>query len=183
MMDLSVKYMGLTLKSPIIVGSSGLTNNLDKIKELEKNGAGAVVLKSLFEEQLTHEGNAADDKNTYDYPEALDYIKSFTRDSSIDEYLNLIEACKKEVSIPIIASVNCVSDGEWVNFAQKMEKAGADALEINISLLPSDVNKSSADNEKMYFENNLTLIIQSIPDNFKKNYKKLIAKISFSQKS
>lgn len=150
-MDLSVKYMGLTLKSPIIVGSSGLTNSLDKIKDLEKNGAGAIVLKSLFEEQLTFEGEAAEDKNTFDYPEAMDYIKSFTRDSSIDEYLNLIEACKKEVQIPIIASVNCVTDGEWVNFAQKMEKAGADAIEINISLLPSDVNKSSTDNEKMYF--------------------------------
>lgn len=150
-MDLSVKYMGLTLKSPVIVGSSGLTNSLEKIRELAANGAGAVVLKSLFEEQLTHEGYAADSKNTYDYPEAMDYIRSFTKDSSLDEYLKLIRDCKKEVDIPVIASINCISSGEWVNFARKMEDAGADALELNISLLPSDVNKTSGENEKMYF--------------------------------
>jgi len=150
-MDLSVKYMGLDLKSPIIIGSCGLTNSLEKIKELAENGAGAIVLKSLFEEQLTAEGNAADDKNTYDYPEALDYIKAFTKDTSVGEYLSLIKNCKKELDIPVIASINCVSPGEWVNYAKKMEEAGADALELNISLLPSDVNKSSEENEKMYF--------------------------------
>jgi len=151
-MDLSVKYMGLNLKSPLIVGSSGLTNSVDKIKELESYGAGAVVLKSLFEEQIMYEGQAANSKNTFDYPEAMDYIKSLTRDNTIGEYLNLIENCKKEVDIPIIASINCVSSGEWINFAKRMEKAGADALELNISLLPSDVKKTSKDNEDMYFE-------------------------------
>lgn len=150
-MDLSVKYMGLDLKSPIVVGSSGLTNSVEKIKELEKHGAGAVVLKSLFEEQLRYEGMAEGDKNTHDYPEALDYIKSFTKDTSVSDYLNLIGDCKKEVKIPIIASINCVTPGEWVNYAKRMEEVGADALELNISLLPSDVNKTSQENEKMYF--------------------------------
>jgi dihydroorotate dehydrogenase (fumarate) len=150
-MDLSVKYMGLTLKNPIVVGSSGLTNSVEKIVELEKQGAGAVVLKSLFEEQLRYEGMAESDKNTHDYPEALDYIKAFTKDTSVSDYLTLIQESKAAVDIPVMASINCVSPGEWVNYARKMEEVGADALELNISLLPSDVNKTSQDNEKMYF--------------------------------
>jgi len=150
-MNLSVKYMGLDLKSPLIIGSSGLTNSLDKVKELESFGAGAVVLKSLFEEQIIFEADAASKQNAYDYPEALDYIKSYAKDESINVYLKLIEDCKKETNIPIIASVNCITTGEWLNFAQKMEKAGADAIELNVSLLPTDINKSSEDNEKLYF--------------------------------
>ena len=151
-MDLSVKYMGLNLKSPLIVGSSGLTNSVEKVKELESFGAGAVVLKSLFEEQILFEADAAGKQNEYDYPEALDYIKSYAKDESINTYLKLIEDCKKETHIPIIASVNCITDGEWLNFAKKMEKAGADALELNVSLLPTDVEKSSKENEKLYFD-------------------------------
>jgi len=151
-MDLSVKYMGLELKSPLIIGSSGLTNSVEKVKELESFGAGAVVLKSLFEEQIIFEADAAGKQNEYDYPEALDYIKSYAKDESINTYLKLIEDCKKETQIPIIASVNCLSDGEWLNFAKKMEQAGADAIELNVSLLPSDSEKSSADNEKLYFD-------------------------------
>ncbi len=151
-MDFSVKYMGLDLKSPLIVGSSGLTNSVEKIKELESFGVGAVVLKSLFEEQILFEADAAGKQNEYDYPEALDYIKSYAKDESINTYLKLIEDCKKETQIPIIASVNCVTDGEWLNFAKKMEKAGADALELNVSLLPTDIEKSSKENEKLYFD-------------------------------
>lgn len=150
-MDLSVKYMGLTLKSPLIVGSSGLTNSLEKIKAFEAQGAGAVVLKSLFEEQIQYESHAEDNKNTYDYPEAMDYINSFVKSTALTEYLTLIKSCKKEVGIPIIASINCVTDGEWTSFAKKIEEAGADALELNISLLPSDITKTSEANEKMYF--------------------------------
>ncbi len=151
-MDLSVQYMGLNLKSPIIVGSSGLTNSFDKIKEFEKNGAGAVVLKSLFEEQILFEAEQAGKNNAYDYPEALDYIKTYAKEESLTQYLDLIKACKQGLSIPVIASINCASEGEWLNFAKKIEEAGADALEVNISLLPTDLEKSAQDYEKMYFE-------------------------------
>jgi dihydroorotate dehydrogenase (fumarate) len=151
-MDLSVKYLGLKLKNPIVVGSSGLTNSIEKIKKLEQFGAGAIVLKSLFEEQILFEESNANANNEYDYPEAMDYIKAYARDNSIEKYLQLIRDAKKEVKIPIIASINCVDKGEWINFAKKMEDAGADALELNVSLLPSNINKTSADNEKMYFE-------------------------------
>ncbi len=151
-MDLSVKYLGLTLKNPIIVGSSGLTNSVEKIKVLEANGAGAVVLKSLFEEQIAFEASRADSGNAYDYPEAMDYIQAFAKDNAVAETLTLIENAKKEVNIPIIASINCVTKGEWLDFAKKFEEAGADALELNISLLPTDLSKTSADNEKVYFD-------------------------------
>ena len=144
--------MGLDLKNPLIVGSSGLTNSVNKVKELEKFGAGAVVLKSLFEEQIIFEADAAGKDNSYEYPEALDYIKSYAKDESINTYLKLIEDCKKETNIPIIASVNCVSGGAWLDFAKKMEKAGADAIELNVSLIPTDVEKTSIENEKIYFD-------------------------------
>ena len=151
-MDLSIKYLGLTLKNPIIVGSSGLTNSVEKIKELEKHGAAAVVLKSLFEEQILFQADTANTNNDYDYPEAADYIKAYAKDSAIADYLSLIKDAKKEVNIPIIASINCVTTGEWVSFAKKFEEAGADAIELNISLLPSNIEVSSADNEKKYFD-------------------------------
>ena len=151
-MDLSVKYMGLELKNPLIIGSSGLTNSVEKVKELEKFGAGAIVLKSLFEEQILFEADAAGKDNEYDYPEAIDYIKSYAKTESINKYLKLIEDCKKEVNIPIIASVNCVTNGSWLDFAKKMEQAGADAIELNVSLIPTDIDKTSEKNEKIYFE-------------------------------
>jgi dihydroorotate dehydrogenase (fumarate) len=151
-MDLSVKYMGLNLKNPIIVGSSGLTNSVEKIIELEKNGAGAVVLKSIFEEQILMEAANANAINNYDYPEALDYIKSFSKQTVVTEYVNLIKEAKKSVEIPIIASINCVTVNEWTSIAKTFEEAGADAIELNISLIPTNIDKNSADNEKIYFE-------------------------------
>ena len=90
--------------------------------------------------------------NAYDYPEAVDYIKNYAKDNHIDKYLSLIKECKKEVSIPIIASVNCTSKGSWLNFAKKFEEAGADAIELNVSLFPTDTEKDSSDNEKLYFD-------------------------------
>jgi len=151
-MDLKVKYLGLELKNPIIIGSSGLTNSVEKIKNLEKFGAGAVVLKSLFEEQILIEMGKNANQDYHDYPEAHDYARYYTKEKNTADYLNLIKESKKAVSIPIIASVNCANSKEWVSFAKKIENAGADALEINVSLLPSDINVSSAENEKIYFD-------------------------------
>jgi dihydroorotate dehydrogenase (fumarate) len=151
-MDLSVNYMGLQLKNPVIVGSSGLTNSVEKIRDLERFGAGAIVLKSLFEEQLLMEQEKAFDQNEYDYPEAMDYMKSYAAEYSYADFIKLIKGAKEAVDIPVIASVNCVSMGKWTEFAKKIQNAGADALEINISLLPSDMYKTSAQNEKTYFD-------------------------------
>lgn len=159
MIDLSTKYMGLQLRNPIIVGSSGLTKSVEKIKEFEAKGAGAVVLKSLFEEQILHDSNHVIENSEiyHDYPEAADYIQNMTKSSYIDDYLKLIKEAKAAVKIPVIASINCISKSEWVSIAKDMEKAGADGLEINIFFLPYDININSAAYEKLYFD-----IIESI---------------------
>jgi len=151
-MDLSVKYMGLNLKNPIIVGSSGLTNSVEKIRDLEKQGAGAIVLKSLFEEQIAMEQEKSYSQNDFDYPEAMDYMKAYAAEYTYADFIQLIRGAKEAVDIPVIASVNCVSLGKWTEMANKIEEAGADALELNISLLPSDIEKTSAQNEKTYFD-------------------------------
>ncbi len=150
--DLSCTYMGLKLKSPIIVGSCGLTNAVDKIQQMEDYGAGAVVLKSIFEEQIIADtGHAYKDlDDNYIHTDALDYIRNYTEIASYEKYNNLISQIKKTVNIPIIGSINCVSDGDWVNFAKRMQDAGADALELNISLLPVEYNKTSKEYEEKY---------------------------------
>ena len=152
MNDLSTKYLGLDLKNPLIVGSCGFTNSVDKIKELADHNAAAVVLKSLFEEQIQAELSANLESYTADYPEAMDYIRAYTRGNEVESYLKLIAGAKKAVDIPVIASINCVSASEWVSFAKSVEHEGADAIELNVSLLPSDPKMTSAENEKKYLE-------------------------------
>jgi dihydroorotate dehydrogenase (fumarate) len=152
MKDLSTKYLGLELKNPVIVGSCGLTSSVKKIRELADNNAGAVVLKSLFEEQIEAELASNMDSYHTDYPDAFDYVRGYTRGNAVEEYLSLIADAKAEVDIPVIASINCVSSSEWTTFAESIEKAGADALELNVSLLPSDPKKKGEETEKLYFE-------------------------------
>lgn len=158
MADLTTKYLGLTLSNPIIVGSSGLTDSVEKIKELEKNGAGAVVLKSLFEEQIMMEAEhklkmAEKDSFMYaEHSETFDYIDLHVKEKELNNYLDLISKAKKEVMIPVIASVNCVTAHEWTTFARDIEKAGADALELNIFIMPFNMKKNSKEIEKVYYE-------------------------------
>ncbi len=152
MTNLSVTYMGLELKNPIIIGSSGLTNSVEKILELEKHGASAVVLKSLFEEQILAESAHQIERDESFGYDVHDYISSYTRDHKLGDYLKLIKDAKAKASIPIIASINCISDIEWTSFAKKIEDAGADGLEINISLLPSNPELRGVQNEEMYFD-------------------------------
>ncbi len=173
MINLETTYLGLKLKNPIIVGSSGLTNSVDNVIEIEKNGAGAVVLKSLFEEQILEASKKTfedGDMANY-YPEAQDYIHNYTKENDINIYLNLIKDCKKSVEIPIIASINCFSDSDWMDFARRIEKVGADALELNVFILPSDMEKNGIENEKAYLDiaNKITSIVQ-IPVALKLSY-------------
>jgi len=152
MKDLTTNYLGLTLKNPLIVGSCGLTGSTSKILELADTGVGAVVLKSLFEEQIEAELQQNLDDYQTDYPDAYDYVKQYTRDSAVYDYLDMIRDVKKQIDIPVIASLNCVTAEEWTSFAGRFEKAGADALEINISLLPSNPKLECADYERVYFD-------------------------------
>ena len=135
MADLKTTFAGLQVRNPIIVSSSGLTNSADKNKKLCEAGAGAIVLKSLFEEQITME---ADSLRSSEYAEGNDYLVDYVRGHKLAEYIQLIADSKKHCNIPIIASINCYTDSEWIDFAKQIEEAGADALEINILALQTD---------------------------------------------
>ncbi len=173
MANIETSWMGLKLKNPLIAASSGLTNSVENIVELERNGVGAVVLKSLFEEQIA---NAVDhtmnqDTDNY-YPEAEDYIRNYTQANDVTVYLDLIRTAKQAVNIPIIASINCVSGSDdWISFAKKIEAAGADGLELNVFILPSDPNRKGIENEEVYFSiaKKVTEVV-SIPVSMKVSY-------------
>ena len=153
MASLKTTYLGLNLKSPIIVGSSGLTNSVEKIIKLREAGAGAVVLKSLFEEQLNHEvDNSLQTAHNSNYPESYYYVGEYTKMSSVFSYLQLIKDAKSVVDIPIIASINCYSSHEWINLAKQIQDAGADALELNIHVVNTKKNVDASDYENMYYE-------------------------------
>ena len=150
MTDLKTTFAGLSLRNPIIISSSGLTNSAGKNKRLAEAGAGAIVLKSLFEEQIMLEADQL--KDPAFYPEASDYLVGYIREHKLAEYLTLIKESKKECSIPIIASINCYSDSEWVDFAKQIQEAGADALEINILALQSDVQYTYGSFEQRHID-------------------------------
>lgn len=137
MATLETTFAGLKLKNPIIVSSSGLTDSAAKNQKLCEAGAGAIVLKSLFEEQIMMEADWMGDANMY--PEGSDYLVGYIREHKLGEYLSLIKESKQVCNIPIIASINCYQNADWIDFAKKIEEAGADALEINILALQTDV--------------------------------------------
>ena len=148
MADLSTSYLGLKLKNPIIVGSSGLTDSVAKIKNLEAMGAAAVVLKSLFEEEIMMEMEETIHSMTnrhFVFPETMDYLETIAKVDILTNYLELIAKAKQAVEIPVIASINCVSSQKWTSFAKEIEKAGADALELNLFFLSSDNQRTEKD--------------------------------------
>ena len=148
MIDLKTKYAGLTLRNPIIVGSSGLTINPERTKEFEKAGAGAIVLKSLFEEQIEIQGDQLM-QNEF-YPEAEDYIRAYARTHQVNNYLEIIKKTKTLCTIPVIASVNCYKADTWIDFARQIELAGADALELNVFELDTDIHSKGGEMQKLY---------------------------------
>ncbi len=153
MTDLTTQYLGLFLKNPVLAASSGYTSNINHLLELEKNGIGAVVLKSIFEEEIINEFKEeldTDDRFNSSL-EFLDYYDYELKQQSVEKYFELIREAKKQLSIPVIASINCVSSNEWIDFSMKFEEAGADALELNIFNLPSDSKKSAREIEEAYF--------------------------------
>ncbi|HEX3073780.1 MAG TPA: dihydroorotate dehydrogenase-like protein, partial [Ignavibacteriales bacterium] len=153
-MDLSTTYMGLKLKNPIVPSASPLTEKVDTVKALEDAGAAAVVVYSLFEEQLMHEENALDfylTSTADSYAEAATYFpKPFEFKLGPEEYLNHIAKLKKAVNIPVIGSINGVSVGGWVKFAKNLQEAGADAIELNVYYVPTDMNIIGSQIEQIY---------------------------------
>jgi len=170
MENLQTSYLGLKLRNPLIAGSCGLTNSISNIKELAKRGVGAIVIKSLFEEQIhvetekviktdqdgvrtfTHAPETIFSIRIYDYDEAYSYIYDFAKRNTIEKYLDFLKEAKSSVDIPVIASINCVSNQDWHAFAKKIEETKVDALELNIYILPSDWRRSGEDNEKIYYD-------------------------------
>lgn len=150
MANLSTSYLGLTLKSPIIVGSSGLNTRIESIKKYEDAGVGAVVLKSIFEEQILIETDR--DTNAVDFhPEGADYFDVYVKEHHLSQYTDFIVKAKKETDLPIIASINCYSETNWMDFARRLEQVGADALEVNYHLFPSDPKMTAVEPEQKLF--------------------------------
>lgn len=153
-MNTQARYMGLELNSPIIVSACTLSNETDNIAQMEDNGAGAVVMFSLFEEQIRKEEASFKrilSTTSNAFPEALDYFPELDEyNMGSDDYLEHIRKAKERVKIPIIGSLNGITNEGWIDYSKKMEQAGADAIEINIFFIPADLSISSAEVEHRY---------------------------------
>jgi dihydroorotate dehydrogenase (fumarate) len=170
MKNLQTTYLGLKLRNPLIAGSCGLTNSISHLKTLASRGIGAVVVKSLFEEHiqvdtekvikseegsiktLTRSSDRLFARRIHDQEEAYAYIYDFAKRNTLEKYLDFLQEAKRSVEIPVIASVNCVSNNDWHSFAKKIQGTGVDALELNIFILPSDWQRAPEENEKAYFD-------------------------------
>lgn len=154
--DLATSYLGLRLKNPLVVSASPLSKKVDLVCRLEEAGAAAVVMYSLFEEQITHESHALDhflSRGSYTYAEALSYFPDLEHyNLEPHSYLEHLRRVKQAVGIPVIGSLNGVSSGAWVEYAQAIEQAGADALELNMYYLPTDLDLSGGELEESYME-------------------------------
>ncbi len=155
-MDLTTRYLGMTLRSPLVPSASPISDEIDNIKRMEDAGAGAVVLHSLFEEQLTREQESLNHHLLYgteSFAEALTYLpESDEFHVGPEGYLEHIRKAKEAVRIPIIASLNGASIGGWVDYAKKMQQAGSDALELNIYYIPTEMDRSAVEIEQNYID-------------------------------
>lgn len=155
-MDLSTSYLGLKLKNPLVPSAGPLSHTLDSMKRLEDNGAAAIVMYSLFEEQIAHETAELNHYLSYgteSFAEALTYFpESDDYNLGPEEYVELLHKAKASLGIPVIGSLNGISTGGWVKFARKIEEAGADAIELNVYYIPTDPGLSGTDVEDRYME-------------------------------
>ena len=154
--DLSTKYLSLTLASPLVASAGPSTGNVDSLQQLEQAGISAAVLPSLFEEQITHherEVNNLYEYQAYAFAESLTYFPELEDyNTGPKSYLKRLEAAKQAVSIPIIGSLNGASPGGWTKYAKAMQESGADALELNIYFIPTEPELTAADVEKQYVD-------------------------------
>ena len=155
-MDLTTTYMGLSLKNPIVPSASPLSHTLEGMKRLEDAGASAIVMYSLFEEQIVHESKEFDHYMQYgteSFAESLSYFPEAEEyNLGPEEYIELIHKAKRALKIPIIGSLNGISAGGWTDYAKKIEEAGADALELNVYYIPTDARHTSEEVEQRYID-------------------------------
>ncbi|MDY6866311.1 MAG: dihydroorotate dehydrogenase-like protein [Chloroflexota bacterium] len=163
-MDLKTQYLGLELKNPLVAAASALSKKTSYIKQMEDAGISAVVMYSLFEEQITHDSLAFNyfmERGTERFAESLDYFPDLERyNVGPDQYLTQIQKNKEAVDIPIIGSLNGVSNTGWIEYAQKMEQAGADALELNTYYIPTNPDIEACQMEDNYYE-----LVKAVCDN------------------
>jgi len=156
MVDLSTSYLGLPLRSPLVASASPLCEDIDNIRRMEDAGVGAVVLHSLFEEQITLESHHLDrylSQGSESFAESLTYFPDMTAyNLGPDGYLEHVRRARAAVGIPIIGSLNGVSTGGWIRYARKIEEAGAAALELNVYYIPTDPEMTGADVERVYVD-------------------------------
>ncbi len=156
MTDLTTRYLGLTLKNPIVAAASPLTKKIESAKKLNDAGVGAIVVYSLFEEQIIHESLELDHyltRGTNSFAEAITYLPEIgTYAMGPGKYLDHLHAIKKAVSVPVIGSLNGVSKGGWTSYARRMQDAGADAIELNLYYLPADPELPAVELENTYLE-------------------------------
>ncbi len=156
MPDLKSKYLGLELKNPLVASASALSKKLDRIKKMEDAGLSAVVLFSLFEEEILNESLALDHfltRGTESYPEAITYFPEMdSYNLEPEKYLTLIRSAKESLDIPIIGSLNGISSGGWIKYAKLIEDAGADALELNLYFIPTDQDVTAQELESAYLQ-------------------------------
>jgi len=156
MPDLTTTYLGLQLKNPLVASASPLSKKVDTVRRLENAEVAAVVMYSLFEEQITHESQELDhylERGTYSFAESLNYFPDMDRYNVGPElYLEHLHNVKQAVDIPVIGSLNGVSTGGWIEYAQRIEEAGADALELNIYDVPTDLDMTGAELEDAYVQ-------------------------------
>lgn len=152
MADLSTTYMGLKLRNPLIVASCSLTNTVEGVQRCCDAGAGAVVLKSFFEEQIEADTREIQ-KHVWlsGHTEAYDYVRQIGIKTGEQDYLAILEGAKKAVAVPVIASLNCTTAGWWTDYAKRLESAGADGIELNIAVLASDPRHTGDEIEEMYY--------------------------------
>ncbi|MCR4816685.1 MAG: dihydroorotate dehydrogenase-like protein [Bacteroidales bacterium] len=151
-MDTKTKYLGLEIDSPVIAGSCGLTNDISNLEKLEAAGAGAVIIKSVFEEQIIFDikRNLSMIAPTDNYGMSYEYIASHVADDSLGKHFELISEAKKRLHIPVIGSINCYSFENWMTYTKRFQEAGCDALELNMAILPYETTLSCEDVDRLF---------------------------------
>lgn len=151
-MNTNTKYLGLDISSPIIAGSCGLTNDIENLKRLEAAGAGAVIIKSVFEEQIIFDikRNLSMMAPTDSYGMSYEYVANHVADDSLGKHFDLIREAKKQLHIPVVGSINCYSFENWMTYTQRFQEAGCDALELNMAILPYETTLSYEDVDRLF---------------------------------
>ena len=151
-METKTKYLGLEIDSPIVVGSCGLTNDINNLQKIEEAGAGAVIIKSVFEEQIIYDikRNLSMMAPTDSYGMSYEYVASHVSDDSLGKHFDLIKEAKKRLHIPVVGSINCYSFENWMTYTQRFQEAGCDALELNMAILPYETTMSYEDVDRLF---------------------------------